>query len=261
MRWLVIAGLLAGCDNLLGLGETRLIDAGAAPDTCSTCESYTSCRALKTERPLAPSDVYLIGAGSGFRAYCDQTADGGGWTLALKVDGREQTFAYDNMIWQDSTTLATASAGLEPVEAKLETFQAIAFTSLRVVFEYPIGSGDQRSVILPVAAPSLRELFAGPAQITTLGRDAWKGLLGPAASLQLQCNAEGTNVTSPVAKVRIGIVGNNEADCATPDSRLGVGGGGSSCVVPDRQTAGNSACFEADNGDLEAPAFAWVFVR
>ena len=54
----------------------------------------------------------------------------------------------------------------------------------------------------------------------SFGRSKWLNLLS-GSRLQQYCSGEGINVLS---KVRIGIVGNNEHDCATPDSFLGVGG-------------------------------------
>ena len=60
---------------------------------------------------------------------------------------------------------------------------------------------------------------------TSLGRTAWKDLVA-GASLQPNCNAEGFNLVSggDYQAVRLGILGNNENDCGTSDSRIGFGG-------------------------------------
>jgi hypothetical protein len=264
--WLAAAVLAcAGCDNLLGLGATRLGADGATPDACvgAACEaSFASCLALRVAFPDAPSGVYPIDAGTGvFQAYCEEATDGGGWTLALKVDGRQTTFAYDQTIWETPDLLATDAPDLDHREAKLETWNAIAFQDVRVVFEFPIDSGTVHALIVPLGAGKLADLFAaGQLHTTTLGRDAWKSLLGTTASLQPNCNLEGTNQASANTRVRLGIIANQEADCTSPDSRIGVGGGGEVCGSP-TESAGNSACFSPDNGDVELPAFAWVFVR
>lgn len=259
---------LAGCDSVLGLGETKFIGGdGGTPDSpetdaCATCGTFASCGALKMMHPSAPSGIYNIDAGTGaFMAYCDQTGDAGGWTLALKVDGRNPTFAYDNAIWEDANLLAPSMPGLDKVEAKLETWNAVAFTELRIALEYPVDSGEVRHLVVPLAGAKLRDLFmAGQTRASTLGRDAWKGLVGPAASLQLNCNLEGTNIFHDQTRVRLGIISNEQADCLTPDSRIGVGSGGVVCTTP-TLSAGNSSCYGGDNGDVELPAFAWVFVR
>lgn len=63
---------------------------------------------------------------------------------------------------------------------------------------------------------------------------------------------------SDYVRVRIGIVGNNEDGCVSPDSALGLG-----IDVPGLtdNTAGNAAQFGADNGDKNIKAFAYVFIR
>ena len=55
--------------------------------------------------------------------------------------------------------------------------------------------------------------------------------------MQPNCNQEGFNSMN---KIRIGILGNNENDCGTPDSFLGVGGY-SKCSLG--TYSGNSGCF------------------
>ena len=259
----VVLVACAGCDNLLGLDTTKLGgDAGIPCDGASCEASFASCRALKGAFPEAPSGVYTLDAGTGvFQAYCEEDTDGGGWTLALKVDGRQATFAYDAALWENTDLLATDAPDLDRKEAKLETWNAIGFTELRIVFEFPVASGGVNVLIVPLGAGKLSDLFAaGQARTTTLGRDAWKSLLGSTASLQPNCNQEGTNQVLTGSRVRLGILGNNEVDCLSPDSRIGIGGAGTVCGTP-TESAGNSACFSADNGDAELPAFAWVFVR
>jgi hypothetical protein len=266
-----LLALLAGCDALLGLPSTTYVapdaDAvvdGPQPDSCAPgCQTFASCKQLAQQFPAASSGVYMLDGGTGvFQAYCELAADGGGWTLAMKVDGRTQTFAYDQPIWTDSSLFAASSADLDGNEAKLETFNAIAFTELRIGLEFPIGSGTRNWLVLPISGPRLRDVFAGAPATTNLGRNAWKSLLGAAASLQPACNAEGINAGNAYARVRIGIVGNNENDCLTPDSRLGIGGSDQQqCTFPTDGTVGNSACYSPDNGEVEHVAFGYVFVR
>lgn len=264
--------LLAGCDTLFGLDDTQLAPPDGAPpidqppDACTgpQCgQSFTSCKALRDQ--FAPaSGVYSIDAGTGaFPAYCEMAADGGGWTLVMKVDGAQPTFAYDQAVWQDTTTLRTDAPDFDHTEARLESWNAVAFTEIRVVLEFPIGSGTLRSVILPIAGARLVDLFtAAPRTVTALGRDAWKGLIGPTASLQLECNDEGLNVGNAASRMRIGIVSNQEPDCGTPDSRIGIGGADAAqCTFPTTEAAGNSACFTPDNGEVEQVAFGYVLVR
>ena len=85
-------------------------------------------------------------------------------------------------------------------------------------------------LVINKQANSLYALIAdGKYRATSLGRNTWKTLIGSRASLQTNCNKEGFNTAGSAkgsSKARIGILGNNEKDCATCDSRIGFGTGG-----------------------------------
>ena len=64
------------------------------------------------------------------------------------------------------------------------------------------------------------------------------------------------------ARARIGIVGNNEVNCSTPDSRLGIGTQGTNCGMIDNISVGNSAwCDATPVNDTNLRSFGVVFVR
>jgi len=70
------------------------------------------------------------------------------------------------------------------------------------------------------------------------------------------------NDNDSYAKVRVGIITNEQNNCNTPDAWLGVGGdypGG--CGIATDGTVGNFAGCQADNGTQNLYAFALVFVR
>ena len=112
-----------------------------------------------------------------------------------------------------------------------------------------------------VDANSLYSLIAdGHYRATSLGRNTWKSLIGSQASLQTNCNKEGFNVAgkeSSHSKVRIGILGNNENDCTTCDSRVGFGTGGKH---DDSNTCGNEATYSVD-GDKHIKAMGYILVQ
>ena len=96
----------------------------------------------------------------------------------------------------------------------------------------------------------------------TVGRTAWKSLLA-AGSLQLNCNQEGFNSVcgGGDTRVRIGILGNQEADCLSCDSRIGFGGAGAYCLQNTNYSCGNEAYCTPDNGDKSTPTFGYVMIR
>ena len=84
-------------------------------------------------------------------------------------------------------------------------------------------------------------------------------LIGSRASLQPNCNKEGFNtICANTSKARIGILGNNENDCNSCDSRIGFGTGG---PHDDSNTCGNDAIAGGDNGDQHIKAMGYILVQ
>ena len=114
-------------------------------------------------------------------------------------------------------------------------------------------------LVINKQANSLYALIAdGKYRATSLGRNTWKTLIGSRASLQPNCNKEGFNTAGSAkdhSKARIGILGNNERDCASTDSRIGFGTGGSS---DDSNTCGNHG---HDNGKTKTKAMGYILVQ
>ena len=126
-----------------------------------------------------------------------------------------------------------------------------------------IGNQSVNFLVISKNFTSLYSLIAdghyGP---TFLGRDKWKTLVGPQASLQTNCNKEGFNAvgdSNDHSKARIGIIGNNEKDCCSCDSRIGFGTGGK---YDDTNTCGNEAAkYEPDNGEKHIKTMGYILVK
>ena len=125
-----------------------------------------------------------------------------------------------------------------------------------------IGLQVVKFIVINKQANSLYSLIADEQyRATSLGRDTWKTLIGSEASLQLNCNMEGFNAIgarNDRSKARIGILGNNENDCSSPNSRIGFGTGGN---PNDYNTCGNEAVIEPDNGDKRIKAMGYILVQ
>jgi len=117
-------------------------------------------------------------------------------------------------------------------------------------------------IVINRQANSLYSLIAdGQYRATSLGRNTWKKLIGPQASLQVNCNKEGFNaVGSPEynSKARIGIISNEQNDCLSSDSRIGFGTGG---LDGDSNTCGNEATTLPDNGIKHIKAMGYIIVQ
>jgi Fibrinogen beta and gamma chains, C-terminal globular domain len=255
---------LGGAELDLGVPE---LDSGSGcdPSLCPSrfcdgedCGYARNCNELKSAAGGPTTDgVYTLdGDGPDFLpaadAYCDMTSDDGGWTLVLKVDGTQTTFAYDAAYWTDEVEYPMSPL-YDTIEAKLRTFRTVAFTEMRIVL---VTGAETRALVLEIGALSCVALFNAGEIGTSLSPAAWLSLV-PESALQPNCNAQGTNITpagAGYARTRIGIVANEQNDCNSTNSRVGIGGG-------DVPVAGNIARWNGSTGERTISAFAYVFVR
>ncbi len=263
------------CLNQISDGGETGVDCGGE---CPACAVAQSCQTLLMMVPDATSGVYQLDVdGSGpqppFFSFCEMQADGGGWTLALKMDGAQQTFSYANALWTNTETLNDNMPSFDKSEAKLAAFNLLAFHQIRVVM---VTGNDTRSIVLGDSngiggvfsgeMTSLRDLFGmGANRYTMVGRDTWLTLV-PGSAMAPNCNREGINVAADfnIAQVnlRIGILANNENQCLSPDSFVGIGFSRSylACNTTLNTFAGNAAGCN-DPNDRNIAAWSYLFVR
>jgi hypothetical protein len=275
------------CDNKTTCGGA-CVDTASDTSNCGGCGNVcqglcvnggcvTSCANLKALSPNSPSGTYLIdpdgiGPAPAYSAYCDMTHNGGGWTLALKVDGGKAStsFTYDSALWTNGATLNAGSVDLSRSEAKFPSFSQIVASAVlleMVDTSSTATTPPTNTQVVTLSSPStLLGLVNGPYTPTSLGRGAWSALADN-ASLQLNCNYEGFNAffSPPYARARIGLLGNQESDCNTPDSAIGFGvevGPGDGCYATDPSyaagVAGGGNCTPAG---ANKTVFGYVFVR
>ena len=173
----------------------------------------------------------------------------------------QKTFHYNSKLWSNKVdfNLPGGKTGLDTHETKLPTYWNTPFN--KICLGMKIGQ-ELKSVVINHQARSLYSLIAdGKYRVTSLGRNAWKKLIGSYASLQLHCNKEGFNAIgtdSNLSKARIGIISNNQNDCSSCDSRIGFGTGGN---PNDFNTCGNDAAVGGDNGDQHIKAMGYILVQ
>ena len=175
----------------------------------------------------------------------------------------QQTFHYDEELWENSNehNLPGGETGFDSQETKLPTYWDTPFSKICLGME--IGQG-MKFIVIDRQATSLYSLIAdGQYRATSLGRNTWKELIGSQASLQTNCNKEGFNAAGSgqgSSKARIGILGNNENSCVSPDSRIGFGTGG---YHDDSNTCGNEAIdhSSSDTGGQHIKAMGYILVQ
>ena len=144
-------------------------------------------------------------------------------------------------------------------EAKFPAFSNLPFEDIC------IGMKTTKSIrwlrISSIKKDSLLSLFkSGVESNTTIGRSAWKGLIEN-SSLQMNCNKEGFNLKdgdSSLILARIGYTANNEDDCNSCDSFIGIG-------LPNYRhvSCGNIAPspYFPDNGGRNSTAMCYVLIK
>ena len=169
------------------------------------------------------------------------------------------TFRYQSLLWENHETfnLSGGETGFDGHETKLPTYWNTSFSKICLGMKIH-GQEKVNFTVINKTADSLYSLIAdGQYRLTSLGRDTWKALIGPQASLQTGCNKEGFNAFSKWrnrSKARIGFLGNNENDCDSCNSRIGFGTDGESYD----NTCGNEAKHGADEGDKSIIAMGYI---
>ncbi|CAH3047068.1 unnamed protein product [Porites lobata] len=118
----------------------------------------------------------------------------GGWTPVMKINGRERTFHYDSVLWtnKQSFNIDGGKTGFDAEETKLPSYWNTSFSKICLGINI---TGNINFAVIDRQAHSLHSLIAdGQKRNTSLGRDAWKALIGSRGSLQTYCNVEGFNV-------------------------------------------------------------------
>ena len=174
----------------------------------------------------------------------------------------QSTFHYKSSYWNDKSeyNLPGGQTGFDTQETKLPTYWNTSFNKICLGMKT-----DQQIRFITINTGETSSLYSliadGNYRATSLGRDTWKTLIGSEASLQSNCNKEGFNVFcsgNSMSKARIGIVGNENNDCHSCDSRIGFGTGGH---PDDSNTCGNEAKWSPDNGEKSIKAMGYVLVQ
>ena len=139
---------------------------------------------------------------------------------------RQSDFSYDSSYWTNKETYAVEDGleGLTEKPTKLASYWNTPFENLCLGMKV---KNVTKWIEVHHRAMSLYDVVAnGMFKQTKAGKNTWKSLIGH-SYMQENCNKEGFNFNKvyklAYVKVRIGLVGNNEYDCNTPNSCIGFG--------------------------------------
>ena len=178
----------------------------------------------------------------------------------------QKTFHYDSELWtnKQSFNIDGGKTGFDAEETKLPSYWNTSFSKICLGINI---TGNISFAVIDRQADSLHSLIAdGQYRSTSLGRDAWKALIGSQGSLQTYCNKEGFNAltggSTTQVQTRIGIISNNNDPdhCSNCDSRIGFGAGGD---PDDSNVCGNVAngICNPDNGGKYIKGIGYILVQ
>ena len=128
------------------------------------------------------------------------------------------------MHWTTDSTYQQHRTTFGENDAKFRAFNELSFSKVCLVMRKN-GEITHRSLVVNHTGSSLLAIFKGGQVELGQSRQVWLDLL-PGSQLQPYCNRNGFNLRNDRSErilLRFGIMGNNEKDCSTPDSFIGIG--------------------------------------
>ncbi len=210
-----------------------------------------SCKALLDEGHKKDG-IYWINPTSSdpikaFSVFCDQTTDGGGWALIMRMKN-DDGLIYKSPYWINTSLFDNDKSGsLKPdvnENAKFAAFVNLSGTHIRGCkgAKGPCITADMSGTKTP------HKLFNEGFKAKSMSKSQLISMFGNDPG-QPNCNRSGINGDIKYTGYRLGLAGNNENDCNTSDASWGWGvwgrsnsGYGCGCGLAGWSV--NKACFQ-----------------
>ncbi|XP_046863593.1 uncharacterized protein LOC124457373 [Xenia sp. Carnegie-2017] len=210
--------------------------------------------------------VYLIKTDTSLgysRVFCMKNilgCSGEGWTLVMKIDGEKETFDFESTFWTNKKSYKkeNGKTGMDNLETKLPTYWSTKLNKICVGMKF---NGKTNFISFNFQAKSLYDIIAkGKYHQTNVSRKKWMSLIKESV-LQQNCNKEGFNAKAgreKFARVRVGILGNNQNHCMSSNSFIGFGCMYKKC----NQNAEINSCgnFKRCKGNNDKQSMGYIFV-
>ncbi|MBL9100059.1 MAG: DUF4215 domain-containing protein [Myxococcales bacterium] len=238
-----------GCDDC-EVGDACGGGGDCETGTCDqgSCALAPSCKALKAAQPDAADGVYQVdpdggGPGAAFPVYCDMTTDGGGWGLVMRFAPANGQFHFYSTHWtQVSLVNEGVTSPTDPSDGKFPAYNAMPGAEIRGCLRHPQTQQYGCKVYaLPGSTTPLALFSTTPVGSDIAGKALyfnetqaeklqWLTIQGRSvneASVSPNYVAVGVNIDDDQscydARVRFGLVLNNEANITTLNDAAGFG--------------------------------------
>lgn len=201
-----------------------------------------------------------------FDVYCENTANGGGWTLIAKVAPTSTLLRYDDAPWTGTVALAFGDPSiLASGEALLASYWTLPVSELRLGMTDAAGTRWATATLDRTTA--LRAAMDLPGAVALAGLDmpAWNALAG--ATFTDACMVARLGASMVNARVRIGVLVAGASPCgmaSTAYAYVGYGAANdtwSGCSRYNATAGGAQPCGGPPSFRFEHPAFGVVMAR
>ena len=217
---------------------------------------FESCEALLAAYPEATDGSYTLDVDGEdgtlpFDTVCDMA--NGGWTLILKATGTK-TLWYGSGYWTDDTLLADDDLTTDAGDAKYASFLHLPVTVMK-------GCLDDHCYSKTFdGAQTAKQIFSGGASVVS-------GLPGFGTSekwsAQPNCQHFGINTPYNYQSSRFGYTANQEGDCNSNDTAVGLGLGPKGSSAESSKKGAGFLCISSNcsKGNVDSGATGLLWVR
>lgn len=206
------------------------------PDGSDANHAGTSAGQIKSLTGTTTNGYYWISIGVGpTQVYCDMSG-ATAWMLAMRATSGDTTFGYNSAYWTDTNSLNISGDPTTAINIKhgplwkdftVTNIRLTASTTASSVTSNPTTSFGTFGATLFTIFNSGNNAYNTQVNWGRANWINWANSVGGMGSTpwdnQPNCNEDRINSTWTYHSVRLGISFNNEGDCNTNDSGIGIG--------------------------------------
>jgi hypothetical protein len=258
----------AGSGTIEYYGNAGWITISPILDGSSAAQAATSPQLIKNVTGTTASGYYyILVAGIATQVYCDMSGSNA-YMLAMRFSNGEPTFSFASSYWTDGATNLNATGDpLTNIDIKNgAVWNGVNVTEMRLTASGSVNGYTANPLYFGPFGTTCNGIFNSGNNVfdgqIVYSRAQWLAWLnactGKAASdfdSQPNCNQDAVNNlgTGTYARTRLGWAGNNEADCGTNDSNIGVG-----CFTSPTLNVGCGGISWQPSGAGRAHGWLWV---